>query len=64
VLERVLREDRPEALRQVTETICAKFGWVPGSGDERQFLEAFYAALRARLERDMRFGRRKKDKFS
>ena len=64
VLERVLREDRPEALRQVTETICAKFGWTAGSGDEREFLEAFYAALRARLERDMRFGRRKKDKFS
>jgi hypothetical protein len=64
VLERVLREDRPEALRQVTETICAKFGWTAGQGDEREFLEAFYAALRARLERDMRFGRRKKDKFS
>ena len=27
-------------------------------------VEAFYGALRARLERDMRFGRRKKDKFS
>jgi len=64
VLERVLREDRPEALRQVTETICAKFGWTAGQGDEREFLEAFYAALRARLERNMRFGRRKKDKFS
>ena len=64
VLERVLREDRPEALRQVTETICAKFGWTAGSGDEREFLEAFSAALRARRERDMRFGRRKKDKFS
>ncbi|MXO60034.1 RDD family protein [Altererythrobacter salegens] len=64
VLERVLREDRPEALRQVTETICAKFGWTPGSGDEHEFLEAFYAALRQRLESDMRFGKRKKDKFS
>jgi uncharacterized RDD family membrane protein YckC len=64
VLERVLREDRPEALRQVSETICAKFGWTPGQGDEREFLETFYAALRARLERDMRFGRRKRDKFS
>jgi len=64
VLERVLREGRPEALRQVTETICGKFGWTAGRGDEREFLEAFYAALRARLERDMRFGRRKKDKFA
>ena len=64
VLERVLRENRPEALRQVTETICAKFGWTAGSGDEREFLEAFYAALRQRLESDLRFGKRKKDKFS
>ena len=64
VLERVLREDRPEALRQVTETICAKFGWTVGAGDEREFLEAFYAALRQRLEGDMRFGKRKLDKFS
>ncbi|WP_305097251.1 RDD family protein [Croceibacterium aestuarii] len=64
VLERVLREDRPEALRQVTETICAKFGWTAGNGDEREFLAAFYAALRQRLEADLRFGKRKKDKFS
>lgn len=64
VLERVLREDRPEALRQVTETICAKFGWQAGHGDDREFLETFYSALRAKLERDMRFGRRKRDKHS
>ena len=38
--------------------------WEAGSGDDRAFLEAFYAALRARLEGDMRFGKRKKDKFS
>lgn len=63
VLETVLRQDRPEAMREVAEAICRKIGWQPGAGDERAFLETFYAALRARLERDMRFGRRKKDKF-
>jgi uncharacterized RDD family membrane protein YckC len=64
VLEGVLRQDNPAAQRQVMEAICRKLGWQAGAGDEREFLEAFYAALRARLERDMRFGKRKKDKFS
>ena len=63
VLEGVLRQDNPQAQRQVMEAICRKIGWEPGAGDERAFLEAFYEALRARLERDMRFGKRKKDKF-
>lgn len=64
VLERVLRENRPEAMREVAETICRKIGWNAGSGDERAFLEAYYAQLRARLETGMRFGRRKADKHS
>jgi uncharacterized RDD family membrane protein YckC len=64
VLESVLRQDNPEAQRQVLEAICRKIGWQAGAGDDRAFLEAFYAALRARLEGDMRFGKRKKDKFS
>ncbi len=63
-LERVLRDGRPQAIEAVAETICRKIGWNPGSGDERAFLEAFYAQLRARLESDMRFGKRKADKFS
>ncbi len=63
-LERILREDRPQAIEAVAETICTKIGWTPGRGDERAFLEAFYAQLRARLENDMRFGKRKADKFS
>lgn len=62
-LERVLRDDREEALQSVHQAICRKIGWNPGAGDERAFLEAFYAQLRARLEGGMRFGRRKKDKF-
>lgn len=63
-LERLLRENRPEALNAVYEAICRKIGWTPGSGDARPFLEAYYRALRARLETGMRMGRRKADKFS
>ena len=67
-LERVLRENRPDALRQVYEAICKKIGWTPGPGgagsDEYAFLDAFYTQLRARLEAGMRMGRRKADKFA
>ncbi|MBD3729644.1 MAG: RDD family protein [Sphingomonadales bacterium] len=63
-LEKVLRDDIPTAMVNVHEAICRKIGWNPGAGDERAFLEAFYAQLRAKLEGDMRFGKRKKDKFS
>ena len=63
-LEKVLREDRPDAIASVHEAICRKIGWNPGAGDERAFLEAYYAQLRARLERGMRLGKRKADKFS
>ena len=63
-LERMLRDAQPDALAAVHGTICRKIGWDPGAGDERAFLEAFYAQLRAKLEGDMRFGKRKADKFS
>jgi uncharacterized RDD family membrane protein YckC len=63
-LERMLRESQPEALAAVHDTICRKIGWDPGTGDERAFLEAFYAQLRAKLEADLRFGKRKADKFA
>jgi uncharacterized RDD family membrane protein YckC len=63
-LERVLRENRPEALQAVYEAICRKIGWTPGRGDARPFLEAFYRQLRTRLESGMRMGRRKADKHS
>lgn len=63
-LERVLREDRVEAMVKVHEAICRKIGWEPGAGDERAFLEAYYTQLRARLESGMRMGKRKADKFA
>jgi uncharacterized RDD family membrane protein YckC len=63
VLEQVLRTGDQAAMREVAEAICRKIGWEPGAEDSQVFLKAFYAALRAHLERDLRFGRRKKDKF-
>lgn len=63
-LERMLREGNEDTLAAVHATICRKIGWDPGAGDERAFLEAFYGQLRARLENDMRFGKRKADKNS
>jgi uncharacterized RDD family membrane protein YckC len=62
-LERVLRDNRREAIRPVYEAICRKIGWDAGGGDERLFLEAYYTQLRARLESGMRLGKRKADKF-
>ena len=63
-LERVLRDNQHEAITTVAQTICTKIGWSAGQGDERAFLDAFYTQLRAKLERDMRFGKRKADKNS
>jgi len=64
-LERVLRDDKAEAMEAVARAICLKIGWTPPQGDEvRPFLEAYYTALRERLEQGMRFGQRKADKFA
>jgi len=66
VLEGVLRErGRPgsaEALRTVTAKIQTKIGWEGASVDDAPFLEAFYAALRGRLERRLLFGKRRAHK--
>ncbi|MBW8753630.1 MAG: RDD family protein [Sphingomonadales bacterium] len=64
MLERVLRDNRPEAMQAVYEAICTKIGWTAGRGDARRFLEAYYRALRQRLETGMRMGKRKADKFA
>lgn len=62
-LERVLRENRHDAMISVHDAIAAKIGRQP-VGDSREFLEAYYTQLRARLESGMRMGRRKADKHA
>jgi hypothetical protein len=63
-----------EGLREIVRRICSKIGWpdsAQGSAgvtvetataEAPLFLEAFYAAQRAYLERRMLFGHRRKDK--
>lgn len=60
-LEEVLRVRDRETMGNVAETIRGKIGW-PGHPDDAEFLGAYYVALRARLERGMLLGRRRKDK--
>ncbi len=67
-LERVLRAAIPDAMRRpaddpvvvVAAAIRARIGHQ--GGDDYQFLSAYYAALRARLERGLLMGRRRLDK--
>jgi uncharacterized RDD family membrane protein YckC len=64
VLENVLRGNDRKTLAEVARRIRVKIAWVDGAGtSDRAFLAAYYAALRGRLERQMLFGRRRKDKF-
>jgi len=70
VLEDLLRRKaraagQREALRKVADRIAARIEWGQGRAprEARAFLLAYYAALRARLEQKMLFGKRKKDKF-
>ncbi len=60
-LEKVLREGHAEAMSTVSWTIRQKIGIGEVSTDY-EFLSAYYAALRARLERKLLFGRRRIDK--
>jgi uncharacterized RDD family membrane protein YckC len=61
-LEAVLRGRDEAAVALVAETIRTKIGW-PYEYDDRAFLDAYYRAVRARLERSLLFGKRKRDKF-
>lgn len=64
VLEDVLRAADRKAMAEVATRIRAKIGWEgPGDVPDRTFLNAYYAALRGRLESQLLFGRRRKDKF-
>jgi uncharacterized RDD family membrane protein YckC len=60
-LEKVLREAHPEAMSTVSWTIRQKLG-IGDVSTDYEFLSAYYAALRARLERKLLFGRRRLDK--
>jgi uncharacterized RDD family membrane protein YckC len=68
VLEEVLRsssEERESVHRDVAERIARKIGYAlpkPVGGEATRFLEAFYAAQRRRLETELAFGRRRRDK--
>lgn len=64
VLEDVLRQSTPEVKSQVAARIRAKIGWTSSEGEsDLAFLEAYYAALRRRLEQRMLLGERKTDKY-
>lgn len=63
VLEDVLRGQDRATMKAVAERIRRKIDWQPdGYETDREFLTAYYSALRARLEQRMLFGHRRKDK--
>lgn len=64
VLEEVLRRYEPRTLAAVAQRIRAKIGREPDPRfSDGAFLDAYYVALRGRLEHRLLFGRRRKDKF-
>jgi uncharacterized RDD family membrane protein YckC len=62
VLEDVLRRNQSKVLAEVAARIRRKIAWV-GTEPDAEFLNAYYAALRGRLETRLLFGHRRKDKF-
>ena len=64
VLEEVLRRKDPPTIEAVAARIRNKIKRAQAKGESDQlFLEAYYRALRARLESRMLFGHRRRDKF-
>jgi uncharacterized RDD family membrane protein YckC len=67
-LEEVLRQQGPNAdgvRDEVAQRIQRKIRWTPAGGEPAaaaEFLQAFYAALRARLEAQVLYGKRRRDK--
>jgi uncharacterized RDD family membrane protein YckC len=62
-LEDVLRNENPDAIVTVAETIRAKAG-LPDDGDDYGFLSDYYAVLCAHLEAGLMVGRRRDSKFT
>ena len=65
VLEDVIRRRDRRTVRAVAERISAKIGWTASPDqDDYDFLSAYYAALRGRLEGRLLMGRRRRDKHA
>lgn len=63
VLEDVIRRQEPSILLDVAQRIRKKIGWTKTVGEQDlDFLKAYYSALRGRLETQLMFGVRRKDK--
>ena len=63
VLEEVLRRTEVRTVAAVADRIRGKIGWTRGPIEsDYAFLDAYYLALRARLESRLLFGRRRRDK--
>jgi uncharacterized RDD family membrane protein YckC len=64
VLEDVLRRTEVRTVAAVAQRIRGKIGWTRGPIEsDYAFLDAYYLALRARLESRLLFGRRRRDKY-
>ncbi|MDA8708028.1 RDD family protein [Hellea sp.] len=64
VLENVIRANEQQTVMDVAERIRNKINWSKGMSEvDLDFLKAYYAALRGRLETRLLFGVRRKDKF-
>jgi uncharacterized RDD family membrane protein YckC len=64
VLEDVLRTTEARTVAAVAERIRGKIGWTRGAVEsDYAFLDAYYLALRGRLESRLLFGRRRRDKY-
>lgn len=61
-LEEVLRREDAHAIRSVAQVIGQKIGRDEEPAEPRAFLDAYYTALKARLERQLLLGRRRRDK--
>jgi uncharacterized RDD family membrane protein YckC len=63
VLEDVLRQRERKTMRAVADRIAGKIGWSRlAEEDDYDFLSAYYAALRKRLEARLLMGVRRRDK--
>lgn len=62
-LERVLRGGDPKLKREVADTIRGKIGRAVAEEDD-VFLSSYYRQLKARLERQLLFGKRREDKYA